>query len=60
MPRGDPLTEILAVAEEPKASLILMGSHGKGVVREWLIGSVSLNVIRTADRPALVIHEREA
>ncbi len=57
---GDPLTEILSVAGEVDASLILMGSHGKGVVREWLIGSVSLNVIRTADRPALVIHEREA
>ncbi|KKK58430.1 hypothetical protein LCGC14_3044510, partial [marine sediment metagenome] len=57
---GDPLTEILSVAEETNATLILMGSHGKGVVREWLIGSVSLNVIRTADRPALVIHERES
>ncbi len=54
---GDPLREILLAAEENDASLILMGSHGKGVIREWLIGSVSLNVIRTANRPALVIHE---
>ncbi len=54
---GDPLREILVAAEENDASLILMGSHGKSVLREWLIGSVSLNVIRTANRPALVIHE---
>lgn len=53
---GDPLTEILSVADEVGASLIVMGSHGKGVLKEWLIGSVSLNVIRTADRPALVVH----
>ncbi|MCK4267393.1 MAG: universal stress protein, partial [Actinomycetia bacterium] len=54
---GDPLREILLAAEENDASLILMGSHGKSVIREWLTGSVSLNVIRTANRPALVIHE---
>ncbi len=53
---GDPLSEILAAADETGASLIVMGSHGKGVVKEWLVGSVSLNVIRTADRPALVVH----
>ena len=53
---GDPLSEILAVADKAEASLIVMGSHGKGVVKEWLVGSVSLNVIRTADRPALVVH----
>lgn len=54
---GDPLTEILSVAEEVNASLIVMGSHGKGIFKEWLIGSVSLNVIRTADRPALVVYQ---
>jgi nucleotide-binding universal stress UspA family protein len=54
---GDPLVEILSVAGEVDASLIVMGSHGKGVVREWLVGSVSLNIIRTADRPALIVHE---
>ena len=53
---GDPLAEILSVADEVDASLIVMGSHKKGVLKEWLVGSVSLNVIRTADRPTLVVH----
>ncbi len=54
---GDPLREILAKADEEDVTLIVMGSHGKGIVKEWLLGSVSLNVIRTADRPALIVHE---
>jgi nucleotide-binding universal stress UspA family protein len=51
---GDPLQEILKVADEENSSLIVMGSHGKGIVKEWLIGSVSLSIVRTADRPALI------
>lgn len=54
---GDPLREILDVADEEDVSLIVMGSHGKSIIKEWLVGSVSLNVIRVADRPALVVHE---
>lgn len=53
---GDPLHEILQAAEEMDASLIVMGSHNKGVLKEWLVGSVSLNVIRTIDRPVMVVH----
>lgn len=54
---GDPLHEILTKADDEDISLIVMGSHGKGIVKEWLLGSVSLNVIRTANRPALIVHE---
>lgn len=54
---GDPLAEILAAAREGQASLIVMGSHSVGLVKEWLSGSVSLSVVRTADRPALIVHE---
>lgn len=54
---GDPLAEILSVIDEVGASLIVMGSHSNSVLKEWLVGSVSLNVIRTADRPALIIHK---
>lgn len=54
---GDPLQEILNLAEAENVSLIVMGSHGKGKVKEWLAGSVSLSVVRTANRPALLVHE---
>lgn len=54
---GDPLREILAVSDEVDATILVMGSHGKSIVKEWLVGSVSLNAVRVADRPALLVHE---
>jgi len=32
-----------------------MGSHGKGVLKELLIGSVSENVVRHIKKPVLII-----
>lgn len=52
---GDPVEEILSAAEKEGATVIVMGSHGRGMVREWLDGSVSLSVLRQADRPLMVI-----
>ena len=53
--RGIPFTEIMTTAAEEKASLIVMGSHGRSNIEEMLIGSVSENVIRHAKVPLLVI-----
>jgi len=55
---GDPITEITELAAKKQASLIVMGSHGKSVIKEWLIGSISLGVIRTAAKPVLVVHRQ--
>lgn len=52
---GKPFTEIMATAAEEKASLIIMGSHGRSNIEEMLMGSVSENVIRHAKVPLLVI-----
>ena len=52
---GDPVEEILGAAEEEGATIIVMGSHGRGMVSEWLDGSVSLSVLRRGDRPLMVI-----
>lgn len=54
---GDPLREILATIDDVDATILVMGSHGKSIVKEWLVGSVSLNAVRVADRPALLVHE---
>jgi nucleotide-binding universal stress UspA family protein len=53
---GDTVSEILGTADEVEATMIIMGSHGKGLIREWLDGSVSLSVLRQADRPVMVVH----
>jgi nucleotide-binding universal stress UspA family protein len=49
--------EILALAEELGADLIVMGSRGLGGVRRALMGSVSDSVVRHAHCPVLVVRE---
>ena len=47
--------EILALAEELGAGLIVMGCRGLGGVRRALMGSVSDSVVRHAHCPVLVV-----
>jgi nucleotide-binding universal stress UspA family protein len=47
--------EIVALAEELGADLIVMGSRGLGGVRRVLMGSVSDSVVRHAHCPVLVV-----
>src|SRR5215213_5531506 len=47
--------EIVALAEELQADLIVMGSRGLGGVRRALMGSVSDSVVRHAHCPVLVV-----
>ena len=52
--------QILRVAEEIGAGLIVIGSRGRGGVRRALMGSVSDSVVRHAHCPVLVVrHEKE-
>lgn len=52
---GEPLKEIEGLAKEENASLILAGSHGKGVFRELASGSVSMKIVRSGTRPLLLV-----
>jgi nucleotide-binding universal stress UspA family protein len=47
--------EIVALAEEIRAGLIVMGSRGRGGIRRALMGSVSDSVMRHAHCPVLVV-----
>jgi len=55
---GQPVEEILGLAEEVGADLILMGSHGRTGVRRVLLGSVSEAVLRGARCPVLVARKK--
>jgi nucleotide-binding universal stress UspA family protein len=51
---GYPDAEIVDLAEELEAGLIVMGSRGLGGLRRMLLGSVSDSVVRHAHCPVLV------
>jgi nucleotide-binding universal stress UspA family protein len=50
---GPPAESILEQADG--AQLIVVGTHGKGLVRRVLLGSVSRQVLNDADRPVAVV-----
>lgn len=53
--KGVPFKEIISVANEEDASVIVMGSHGKGNIPEMLLGSVTEKVVRKSAKPVLVV-----
>ena len=53
--RGDPWEQILAVAEERRADMIVMGTHGRRGLSHLLLGSVAERVVRTSPIPVLTV-----
>ena len=51
--------EIVALAEEIGAGLIVIGSRGRGGIRQALMGSVSDSVVRHAHCPVLVVRPQK-
>jgi nucleotide-binding universal stress UspA family protein len=56
---GDPASEICRVAEEGGFDVIVVGSHGFGLVKRVLLGSVSHHVLQHAPCPVLVVRASE-
>lgn len=54
---GKASVEIIEMAREMKADLIVMGSHGRTGLSHVLIGSVAEAVVRHASCPVLVIRD---
>lgn len=55
---GTPVEVILEEAERAGADLIVMGTHGRTGINAFLNGSVAERVVRLAQRPVLIEHER--
>lgn len=51
---GDPVTELLADSER-HAGLLVTGSRGRGALRRVMLGSVSMELIRRAECPVVVV-----
>ncbi len=54
MPSEVPARAILACAEADGATLIVMGSHGRGGMARWALGSVADKVVQAAPVPVLL------
>jgi nucleotide-binding universal stress UspA family protein len=54
---GEVAREIVHLAEDLGAGLIVMGSRGRGGIRRALMGSVSESVVRHAHCPVTIVRE---
>ena len=52
---GDPADEILKVAKEVGADIIVMATHGRGGLPRFLVGSVAARVVQEASVPVLLV-----
>lgn len=53
--RGDPAQALCELAADEDATLVVVGSRGRGMMKAALLGSVSWKVVRGADRPVMVV-----
>lgn len=53
--KGDPASEIIDHADKAKCDLILIHTHGMGLVKRFAVGSVANTVVHHANVPVLVI-----
>jgi nucleotide-binding universal stress UspA family protein len=61
MCEGDPASEIVKAADEWRADVIVMGTHARGPVARFLLGSTAEAVVRRAHCPVLTVgHTRTA
>jgi nucleotide-binding universal stress UspA family protein len=57
---GAATREVNALAEELDADLIVLGTHGRKGIAHAILGSVAEQIVRTARRPVLTIHDAPA
>lgn len=57
-PVGSPAAEIVKYAAQEGIDLIVVGTHGRGALDRWLLGSVAERVVRKA--PCAVLTVRNA
>jgi nucleotide-binding universal stress UspA family protein len=56
---GTPFVEVVRYARDQSIDLIVMGTHGRGVIAHLLMGSVAERVVRKAPCPVLTVKHPE-
>jgi nucleotide-binding universal stress UspA family protein len=57
---GEPAREIVRVASESGAGLVVLGTHGRGLVERMFLGSTAQQVVRQATFPVLTVRTQAA
>ena len=57
---GSPVDEILTYATDHHIDMIVMGTHGRGLMGHMFLGSVAERVVRRATVPVLTVHGKGA
>jgi nucleotide-binding universal stress UspA family protein len=52
---GFPVEEILKEADEEDCSMMVLGTHGKGFLKQTFLGSVARSVLDRAKKPVFII-----
>jgi len=55
VPIGYPVEEILKVADEEGCDAIVLGTHGKGILKQTFLGSVAGSVLHRTRKPVFII-----
>jgi nucleotide-binding universal stress UspA family protein len=53
---GSPYAKVLEFAKKHQVDLIVMGTHGRGAIGHWIMGSVAERIVRLAPCPVLTVH----
>ncbi len=56
---GEPEKEIVLLAQELEAGLVVVGGRGKNPVKRYLVGDVAESVFRHAPCPVMVVRREE-
>lgn len=57
--QGNPYVEIVRTAREENADLIIIGTHGRGMIAHVLLGNVAEKIVRAAPCPVLTVRSGE-
>ncbi|MEX0938740.1 MAG: universal stress protein [Pirellulales bacterium] len=57
---GDPARQVIELAEQEKAGLIVMGTHGRTGILRLLMGSVAEEIVRRSSCPVVTFKAPEA
>ena len=54
--KGSPIDTVLEVAEQEGSDLLLTGSHGTHKIRDYILGSTTVHLLRKSPLPVLIVY----